>query len=84
MTKTRPSSQAAADSIVLLGGEAGAVAADNARETTGRETGDVLHPAPVSGHPPEALQLLERWRRDPDYLDSIRALEAPAGKDDKN
>lgn len=34
--------------------------------------------------PESAALLLERWRRDPDYLDSIRALEAPAGKDDKN
>jgi len=32
----------------------------------------------------QAAQLLERWRRDPDYLDSIRALESPEGKDDKN
>ena len=31
-----------------------------------------------------ATVLLERWRRDPDYLDSIRALESPEGKDDKN
>ena len=31
-----------------------------------------------------ATVLLERWRRDPDYLDSIRALEPPEGKDDKN
>ena len=31
-----------------------------------------------------ATLLLERWRRDPDYLDSIRALESPEGKDDKN
>lgn len=34
--------------------------------------------------PESAALLLERWHRDPDYLDSIRALEAPAGKDDKN
>ena len=34
--------------------------------------------------PESAAALLERWRRDPDYLDSIRALESPAGKDDKN
>ena len=31
-----------------------------------------------------AAALLEKWRRDPDYLDSIRALESPEGKDDKN
>lgn len=34
--------------------------------------------------PESAALLLERWRRDPDYLDSIRALEAPEGKDGKN
>ncbi|MCH7710737.1 MAG: DUF2336 domain-containing protein, partial [Proteobacteria bacterium] len=34
--------------------------------------------------PEQAAALLERWRRDPDYLDSIRALESPEGKDDKN
>jgi uncharacterized protein (DUF2336 family) len=34
--------------------------------------------------PQSAAALLERWRRDPDYLDSIRALESPEGKDDKN
>ena len=25
----------------------------------------------------QSTVLLERWRRDPDYLDSIRALESP-------
>lgn len=34
--------------------------------------------------PEQANALLERWRRDPDYLDSIRALEPPEGKDGKN
>ena len=34
--------------------------------------------------PGSATALLERWRREPDYLDSIRALEAPEGKDGKN
>ena len=59
MTKTRPSSGASADSIVLLDGEPAAVAADDAREAPRRDDGDVLHPAPLSGHPPEALQLLD-------------------------
>ena len=59
MTKTRPSSGTAADSIVPLGDEPAAVAADNAGEPARREDGGILHPAPISGHPPEASQLLD-------------------------